>query len=296
MTCPTFYPSGTSECNRLRGRYQGFIFLNKKTELTAAEVATLAAWASVLAKKGDVKGFFVDTGNGYTNNTAEPERNTAVTGGTTKTHDPEPMMVAYMKTSMCDYLNLFNADNQDFMVVPVLPKGNLEVKQKTNGNYAGCRCTLSIRKNTSRPDALHESYPVYIDYKDASELDSVGVVETAFDISDLVDAIPVGLSMRVVTAYTAGVVVVELTKRCSNAAATGYTSATNYEILEQAKGSTDTDIAITPADGGVGRYNLTIKKDSSGTPADITAAVTIRAIDDDGTNYTYLSQPLEITP
>lgn len=297
MNCPTFYPSGTAECQKLRGKYAGFLILFKGNSVAAATAAALAGWKTLLAgKSAGVQAFYVDAGNGYANNTGDPERSTAAVGGTTKTYDPPPELVAFMDSSYCDYVNMYNADNKNFLIIPVLPNGNLEVKQKTDGSFAGCEAKLSIRRNLSRPDALQESYPVYIDYRNAADLDNVGVLVTDFDLDDLAGSVPVGLSMRIVTAYTAGVVLVEVVKRCTSEPKIDLTAAANYEILSQALGSSDTDLAITPADGGVGRYNLTIKKDSSTTPADITAAVTIRGILDDGTDYTYLTQPLTVTP
>ena len=68
----------------------------------------------------------------------------------------------------------------------------------------------------------------------------------------------------------------------------------NWEVLFV---STDLDVEVTAVDAATaaqGVYVLTIQKDVSTTAADLTGDVIIRGIDDDTTNYTYITQPINI--
>jgi hypothetical protein len=293
MLCKTFYPAGSSECNAVRGRYAGFLLLALGIEIAASGAEAIAALKTLLAgKTAGIKATFIDTGNGYTNDTPEPEMQTGVVGGTMKSYDPPTEYTAYMRSNYCDYFNLYSADNQDFLVIPVLPDGSLEVKKKANGNYTGCRATIMTRVNGSRPDASQESYPVYIKYQNAEDVKKVGILKTEYDVEEIKESIPVGLAATVVTAYASSEVTVQVTKRCTSTPNNALTATTNWTVLEIELGSTDAGVNVSNVtDAGSGLYDLEIQ---TSAPADITDNCLIQGFVDDGTYYTHITNALEI--
>lgn len=293
MTCKATYYSGAAECDAIFQKLVAFIVMDKGTAVS--DPSALATWQAIIAPTTNQTGIYLEIENGYQNNTADLERNTNNLGFTKKTDDPNIALVGFGNPSFCNYKTLYDLDNKDVDFVGVTKDGNLWMTEDSNGNSIGFRADFTIRKNAPNADNTAEYSPYYIDFKYMSQMDNAKVVIPDFSLIELADAQPVGLSASVVTAYSAGVVRIQLVKRCTADPYTAATATTNWEILSQELGSTDTDLAITAvADGGVGLYDVTIKKDSGTVPADLTADVTIRAIDDDGSNLTYVSQPVLI--
>lgn len=297
MSCSTFYPSGIGACKSFRERVMGVILVEKGNSQTVAASKLLATYLTLMAaKSAGVKAIYIPFDRGYQNNSAEPEITTSNLGFMEKTNDAAPNIKGFGYLSYEDYKTFFGADNQEFDFLLVLKDGLIEGTMTSAGKIKGYRGKLFVQYNAPMADNLQESYPFTISFTDVNEwkVSSTLVVPT-FSITDLIDSIPVGLQVEVVTAYTAGDVVVKVTKR--NQSKSPYallTTTAKWEVLSVASDLDVAVTAVTATSAALGLYTLTIKKDSSGTPANLTDDVVIRGANDDATNYTYLTQPLTV--
>jgi hypothetical protein len=294
MKCEPFYYSGLSDCDMLFKDVVGALILDKAQVLSDA--AALATYTPIIAGASST-GMYLPLQRGYQNNTAEPERNTSVVGFTEKTSDPLPMLLGFIKASYCDYKTLYGIDGKEKDVVLFLKNGKVWHSKNSSGAKIGFRAKVSIRKNAPGADNSVENFPIYMDFMYIEDLDNAELTTLAFSVKELNDSIPVGLSMRVSTPYAAGVVVVDINKRCSLTPFTGITAETSFDVLYTEAGSTDLDIDVTAAaltSAAIGRYSLTIKKDAGSTPANLTKGVWIRAKEVSETVVTYISDPVFI--
>ena len=196
------------------------------------------------------------------------------------------MLGGFADASFCDYKSLWDADNKDFDFVGVDEDGNFWVFKNSDGAYGGFSSTFSIRKNAPSADNIAESYPVYVDFKYTSELDNGVIIDTEFAIKELVNAIPVGLTGSVATAWSTDTVTVKVLKRCQTSPYAGLTATTNWEVLS-AKADLSVSVSVVDAaNAALGVYVLTI--------AGLTDDVVIRGVNDDGTYLTYVTQPITI--
>lgn len=296
MNCEPFYYSGLSDCEMLFKDVVGAMIMDKGT--TLSDAAAKATYTAIFAGTASQTGMYVPIGRGYQNNTAEPERNTSVVGFTEKVSDPLPMLIGFLDKSYCDYKTLYGLDGKDKDVILFLKNGKVWHSKNSAGSKIGFRAKISIRKNAPGADNSVENFPIYMDFKYIEDLDNAEITTLNFSVKELNDAVPVGLAMKVNSAYAAGVVTVDINKRCSLTPFADITDQTSFEVLYTVNGSTDLDIDVTACDktsAAIGRYILTIKKDATGIPANLTAGVWIRAVENDGSNLTYVSDPVLIS-
>lgn len=291
--CKTFYYSGLSDCKALFKDVAGAVIMDKGQ--TLSNPAELATYKAIIAGTSSQTGIYLSfLSSSYQNNTAEPERNTNALGVSRKVSDPLPMLIGFVERSYCDYKTLYDIDHQDKEIVLLLKSGVAWHTKNSSDVKTGFRSGISIRKNAPSADNSVENFPVYMDFQYVDDLNNAEITSLNFSIKELDDAVPVGLNMSLVTAYAAGDVVVQINKRCTLTPFADITDQTSFEILEPASGSTDLDIDVTAAaltSASIGRYTLTIQRNASSTPADLTSGVWIRAVEDDGSNLTYVSQP-----
>lgn len=297
MKCTPFYYSGLSDCDMLFKDVVGAMILDKGA--TLSDPAAKATYTDKFAVY-PATGMFAPIMRGYQNNTAEPERNTSAVGFTEKTSDPLPMLVGFLDKSYCDYKTLYALDGAEKDIVLFLKNGRVWHSQDATGNKIGFRVKVSIRKNAPGADNSVENFPLYFDFMYIEDLDNALLTTLNFSVKELADAVPVGLNGVVTTAYSSGTVTVDLKKRCTLTPYAGATATTNWEVLYTENGSTDLDVDVTTVgatSAAIGRYVLTIKKDASGTPANLTKGAWIQARVMNGVTATkldYVSQPIFI--
>ena len=292
MSCEPYYYSGLSDCDALFKDVIGVCVLNKKQTLSSPEA--LATYTAIFAGTSAQTGIYLPISRGYQNNTAEPELTTSQVGFTEKTSDPLPALVGFLNKSYCDYKTLWGLDNAEKDLVFVLKNGYIWHTRNSENAVGGFRAKLNTRRNAPSADNSQEAFPIYMNFKYIDDFDEAGVTKLSFTIKEFEDVVPVGLGMKLVTAYTAGDITVDIMLRCTTSPFADITDETSFEILYTEPGSTDLDIDVTAVDktsAAIGRYILTVKKDASTTPADLTKGVWIRAIEDDGTKVTYVSAP-----
>jgi len=183
---------------------------------------------------------------------------------------------------------MYDLDGQDVEFVGVLDNGQLWLTKDSEGNDVGFRSNFTIRKNGPMADNPAEGTPVYIDFLYKDQMDNGYVSTPSFTVLELRDTVPVGLAMTVTTPWAATNVTVKITKRCSNEPYE-FTAAdpANFPILSAKADAAPTITDVDDTNKAQGIYILT-------TGVGVTDDIVIRAIDDDGSNRTHVSQPLTI--
>jgi len=287
MNCEPIYYSGLGDCDKLFKRIAGFLPVDKGT--TISDETLLATWLAITADIGvEQKGIYLPITRGYQNNTAEPERVTSNLGVTEKTDDPNVALVGFLKGSYCDYKTLYAWDGRDVDFIAVLDNGQLWLTKDSDGKSIGFRANFTIRKNAPMGDNVAEGTPLYIDFLYKDEMDNAFIATTAFTVRELRDTVPAGLSISIPVPWSTNAVTVKLVKRCAPSQPYVFAAAApgDFPILSAASDVNPTISAVDDTDKAIGIYVLTTLNAADD--------LLIRAQDDDGSNQTYVSQPITI--
>lgn len=300
MGCSTFYYSGIGkECDGFRERVKALLLTTPGTSFTKTEALNLTNYASKIAVAVPTA-MVIPIERGYENTSDDIEMTTSNLGFTEKTFDPAPKMVGYGTINYKDYQTFFDGDGKDFDIFLILNDGKIEGTINSLGNVVGYRGSLNVKYGLPRADNAQQSYPFYINFLDVEQWKTASYLfKPNFTYHELKDTNPNGIDVQIVTAYTggagAGTVVVKAVKRGTNIPYAGATATTSWNVLAV---TADLDVDVTTVDAtsaALGLYTLTIKKDASGTPANLTDDVVIQMAVLATTVLTYVSQPITIT-
>lgn len=293
MSCENAYFSGWGACAALMDKMNGGSLQDKGVTWTDTTAVDSATWHGKIAGLTDAARTVLMTPiNAFENTTEDVEMTTTQLGKTSITGKPIPKGIIYLDASLCDYKQLHALEDSYFEYVPFFQNGSYWMTRKTDGTLKGFRCKMYTKAGLP-PEDKTQSYPVYLMFDNYAEFEDVVVISPDFGFNDLVDYSPVGLDIRVTTAYTGGDVVVKVTTRCTGNGKTGLLAA-DFAVLNS---SAEPTVVVTAAvDDGLGQYTLTIQKDNDGTPANLAAGeyAVIQAADDDATYVTYLSHSLKV--
>ena len=297
MSCKPAYFAGWGDCQGLMKKTAGMVLQKKGETWTDATVLTASTWQTEIADDAaSVRSCLPFSINNFENTTDDIEILTTSLGKKFKGSEPIPSGMVAIECGVDDYQWLHAHDGKEYEYIPFFQGGSFWMTRKANGTLKGFRCTVATKAQLPPEDKL-QSYPLYLFFDDPDEFKNIVVVNPDnWRFSDLLNYVPVGLKFRVSTAYTGGNVIVFCQKAGSGDAMLGLTATTDWEVI--ASNATPIVAVTVVAEGGLGFYTLTIKKDSGGTPANLAATdwVDIQAHDVDGgpTNLTYLSSVVRI--
>lgn len=296
MSCKTGYINGWGDCqSKMKEMIGAGLQYSGASSWTEATAVDSTAWHAVIAAiSSATRDMLMLPVDSFVNTTDEAEILTSTLGKKSKGKDPIPSGVIYLDASICDYKTLTTLNGRKFDFIPFFEDDQMWMTEKTDGTYKGFSCTIDTNMGLP-PEDKTQSYPVYLFFNSYREFENVAVITTdSFSYDDLFDFSPVGLNMKVTTAYSAGDVTVKVTKRGSGDAMLGLTTASDFEVMK----SNGAPVVATTVvvDNGQGSYTLTIKADSSGTPADLSSSeyVYLQSHDDDATYLTYQSQAVKL--
>jgi len=277
------YQGLAAECQAMFRRVKAIEITDKGISNTVAQFPTLAAHKTIVAADGAVTGILIDFSRGYEKTTDEPEVTTSNLGFKEKTFDPPPSLTGYANISMCDYKTFFDADGKEFDVRLYLNDGKWMGTMQSDGTVKGFRATLMVAYDLPPSDNAQQSFKFMIYFQDVEEFKTYHVTDSAFRLSELKDVIPEGIDITLNTAYTAGDVIVNTKKRCTDELFSDFDATTNWVVVET--NADDVDVTVVSTTAGVN--TLTIKKDSSGTPANLDSGdyAIIQGVDNAGGSY-----------
>lgn len=293
-TCNRGAYGGWSDCVKMMGLMNGFELYDKGTEFTAAQAASLTYIRGLLANtslSGRV-GTAIPINN-FENRTDDLTQTTTTLGKEYVDGKPIPKGTVYVEGSLCDYKTIQSLEGTTFGFVPYFQDGSKWLTEKTDGTLQGFSVRIATKFGLP-PDDKSTSYPVYLMFNSYNEFESVTPIVPEFQFDDVITAMPGGYSMSLVTAYTAGVTRVKVTKRCDDTPVTGLTLVTNFPVIKSTAAPVVAPTVV--AEIGQGVYDITIKADSAGTPADLTTLeyVTFQAQEGVVTFADYLSNELKV--
>jgi hypothetical protein len=272
----------------------GFELYDKGTVFTEDQLLSLTYIRTLIANIaiGSRVGTVVPI-NGFENTTDDVNQGTGTLGDKYINSKPIPSGTVYVKGALCDYSTIEALEGVTLNFIPYFQNGTKWATRKYDGTIRG----FSVRIGTKfglPPEDKTQSYPVYLMFDSYTEFKNIAVLSPEFEFSDVKDYTPLGLDLTLVTAYTAGEVKVNVSKRCSSTPVLGLTEASNFPIFT----SNGAPVVATTlvVENGQGDYTLTIKAASGGTAVNLTALqyADVQAQDDDGTYVTKLSNTLNI--
>lgn len=293
MFCEAYF-NGWGECARLMEKMNGSALNQKGVTWTDTTAIDSTTWRGKIAAlvEADRTALMLPI-HGFENTTDDVEIVTSPLGKKSVASKPIPSGIVYLDASICDYKTLHDLEDTWFEFIPFFQDGTFWMTRKSDGTLKGFRCKVATKAGLP-PEDKTQSFPVYLMFDNYQEFENVYVFNPDFTFNDLFDYSAVGLNIRITTAYTAGDVVVKITKRGTGDGLTGLAVA-DFEVL---KSNAEPTVAVTVvSDDGLGQYTLTIKKDNDGTPANLASGeyAVIQASDDDATYVTYLSPALKVT-
>lgn len=297
MSCKTAYFSGWGTCKKLLQKTSGIVLQTKGNTFTDATAIASSTWHTAIADDdSSVRDTLPFNILNFENTTDEMEILTSPLGHKFKGSDPVPSARVFLKISMCDYQWLHSHDGQEYEFIPFFQGNQFWMTRKADGTLKGFRCSVATVGGLPPEDKM-ASFPLYLFFDDPEEFKNIVVVSPDnWRFSDLINYVPAGLKFRVTTAYTGGDVTVFCEKVGSGDPMTGLSAVGDWEIMSS--NATPTVVVTAVAEGGLGYYTLTIKKDNDGTPANLAATdwVIIQAHDVDSTPtyLTYLSAAVQI--
>lgn len=288
---PAFF-AGIGECKALMDKMVGGVLYAKGTTFSGTTILSEDTRHSALASLTEATALALPIMS-FENTSDDISITTTQLGKKIADGKPIPSGVIYLDSSLCDYKTIKELEGTSFDFEPYFQDGSAWTSMKSDGTYKPFRVRIATKFGLP-PEDKTQSYPVYLFFDNYAEFEDVAVIQPDFTFNDLIDYVPAGLSMSIVTAYTAGDVVVKVTKRCSNEPMTGLVAG-DFLVRESA-GKPIVGVS-TLVEDGQGQYTLTIKTDTAGTPASLASGeyALIQAQDDDSTYTTHISNTLKVT-
>lgn len=286
------YQGLAPNCAAMLKKVKAVLMTNKGVTQSKTEFIGLSANKTIVADSGGATGIVLDFSRGYERTTDDPEITTSNLNRKEKTMDPNPSMRGYANIAMCDYKTLYEADGKSFDFMLILNDGLKMGTNQSDGTIKGFRGSLNVRFDLPPQDNAQQSYPVDIYFEDYTEFKDFHVNNMSFKLTELKDAVPVGIGLSLNTAYSAGDVILEGKKRCSDELYSGFSATDSWTVIE----SNAADVDVTAVSVSNGLYTITVQKNASGTPASLSAGeyAVIQGQLDDGSFITYVSDTFKV--
>jgi len=295
MDCQTGYFSGLSDVICKLGKINGFMLTDKGTTFTDATFITESTHhlgiASATTANRDSMVFPVLN---YENTTDDVTIQTSNLNLKDVDGKVVPSALFYIDVSACDYQTLKGLEGRLFDVVLFTDEGKqIGTRTSTLSTVKGFRAKIAFKYGLPPSDNGQLQYAVHMFFRAQSEFENVTYASPSYSFTDLVDFVPVGLDVRVTTAYVTGTKtsVVLVTKRSTGLGHIGLAAA-DFEILESNGSATVVVASIT--DNGLGSYSLVINNGSASALAS-GEWYKLQVSDDDSTYNTYQSNVMKET-
>lgn len=293
MSCKTVYFDGWGSCKKLMPKVNGAIIAKKGTTFTDAELEDITNWQAKIAgsDEADRDAMYIPI-HYFENTTDDTDVATTPLGVSYVNSNPIPKGVFYLDAGFNDYKQLHNLTSVEFEMWVLLQDGLMMHTKNQDGTNSGYTCQVYTKAGLPVEDKS-TSYPLGTLFRYYDEFVDGLMADYGYSARDISKLSPVGLDIKVVTAYAVGGdIVVNVMQRGTNTPMTGLVIA-GFPVLDT--NASPTPVAVTAInEEGQGNYTLTVKKDTGGTPADVltTESVTIQAQKVGATYLDYLSHSL----
>ncbi len=297
MGCETPYFSGLGNCQKLLSKVVGIGITLKGTTWTDATFIDAASWKTAVSSYTPAsRTTIVLPLKVYEKTTDAPGIETSNLAIKDITSNPPPSMVGYIDGSACDYATLHGLAGIKFDVVLFLADGMIVGTRMAAGTIKGFRAIIGTRGDLPNADNAQSSYPVYIFFRDAKEFMNQVFYSPIFTLDDIVDYVPVGLTLVADSTLSAstGVVTLHAYLRGTTAGKTGLILADITVLESNATAPTQTTVVT---EVGQGVYTVTINESIGATPSALEAGewVKVQVALIASTFITYMSNVLLLT-
>ena len=300
MSCKTGYFAGLSDVICKLGKINGIMLTEKGTTFTdttfEAESTHHAAIAAIASASRNSMVYPVIN---YENTTDDVTVQTSNLGFKDTDGKPLPSMLLHIDVGVGDYQTLKGLEGKLFDVVLFTDQmQQLGTRKTTISTIKGFRAKIAFKYDLPKSDNGQLQFAMYVFFRAQNEFENLVFVNPDYSFADLVDFVPIGLDLRVTTAYntSTGIVVVKATVRSTGLGKTGLLAA-DFEILESVCDLAPA-VVTSLTDDGLGYYSILIQ-DSTGTPENLAAGewYKMQASDEDATpTYnTYQSNAMKET-
>lgn len=289
--CPTGYFAGLSDVVCKLGKINGFMLTDKGTTFTDTTFIAEATHHVGIASMTDAsRNSMVYPVLNFENTTDDITIQTSNLNLKDKDGSPVPSALVFIDVSACDYQTLQGLEGKYFDIILFTDEGKQLGTRKGIDSIKGFRAKIALKYDLPPSDNGQLQFAVYLFFRAPEEFKKVVYQTPGYSFSDLVDFVPVGLGIEILTAYTSssGQIQIKVTKRSTGLGQTGYAAA-DFVVLES---NGDAPVSTTIAtDEGLGSYLLTVHEDvgSSPTALDVGEYFVMQVSKDDGTYNTHQS-------
>jgi hypothetical protein len=290
--CNVLLPGGINgDCQIALSEVKNIWLCDKDVKFSYAAKGVQSNWTDLINQSLQIYGAAgLDS---YNNTTDDPN---IVTGAVSKakkiTNVPLPSFEFFLDTSFCDFKEILNTvkGGNYGMFYELHDEAGMLGATDTTGAEIGYFKPFQVNA-TANSKLLQETdattaFRLYVNHTKAKQLYNQFIFNPVWDIGDLLDSMPNGLSLVATAVYAAGVQNVQVKDRCA-ANKTGVVLVDWDETEELGNVSTPAVTAIV--DNGAGNYDLTVEK--SVVPEDLVdndvAAIRVNIVS--GSNTTDIS-------
>lgn len=261
--CSVLQPQGSNQdCLLAASEIKSIMICDKDVTFTNAEKDVITNW-KVKVQQG-LTIYPSTVLDSYNVTTDDPN---IITGAVSKskkiTNTPVPSFEIFLDSNVCDFKQVLNTLNGGtYGVFYVLQDdtilGSIDQSGTLIGNLKPLRATITANTKGIQEVDGTQAFRVYVNHTSYREWLNQFYLETVWDVQEVIDVTPVGLSMLMTGIYAAGDIDVQIKTRCG-ANKTGLVAA-DFETTEEL-GNVGVPAITSIVDNGGGSYTLTADKD-----------------------------------
>jgi len=260
--CNVLLPGGINgDCQIPLSELKNAIICDKDVSFTYANKKVLSNWTTLTQTALTIYG--VAAIDSYNNTTDDPN---VVTGAVSKsksvTNVPLPSFELFLESNMCDFKEVLNTvKGGNYGIFYELQDGTILGSIDTSGTEIGYfkpfQAKISASSKLLQETDATTAFKVYVNHTKKQQLFDQFIFEPSWDVTEIVDSMPIGLNMVSTAVYSAGDQTVHINVRCADNK-TGLLAA-DFET-SSTMSNVSTPAVSTVVDSGGGDYVLTVQK------------------------------------
>ncbi len=259
--CSSILSAGLNQdCSAAMAEIKNILIVDKSVKFSYSDKETLSNWTAKVKQELTIA---VIPGYNYSVTTDDPNIVTSPIGKTKSIQGKStPSLEFIVEVNSCDFKELLNAyKGGKYGIFFEMQDGSIEGWLDQAGTDIGflkpfTALVEAFSKGAQEIDAV-ELFKVYLFFTVANQFTLFSLFKPAWGVDELLEAMPVGLTMEKTAAYATGDQNVQVNIRCDN----GYVGLTDADFETSAEKSNVSTPAVTAVvDNGGGGYTLTVEK------------------------------------